>query len=137
KKLGEVPSDLCSDAEFIRRASLDITGTLPTASEVEKFLADSSPNKRSAKIDKLLKTPAYAAWWTTRLCDWTGNNDTKFNNFGVLRGANAGGGAAQEWYDWIYKRVADNMPYDQLIDGMVTAVSRLPGESYAEYCTVM
>jgi len=132
KKLGEVPSDLCTDGEFIRRVSLDITGTLPTAAEVEKFLADPSPNKRSAKIDELLKTPAYAAWWTTRLCDWTGNNDTKFNNFGVLRGS-----AAQEWYDWTFKRISENVAYDQIIDGMVTGVSRLPGESYAEYCTEM
>src|SRR5262245_49765283 len=137
KKLGEVPSDLCTDAEFLRRISLDMTGTLPTAADVEKFLADASPNKRSAKIDELLKTPAYAAWWTTRLCDWTGNNDTKFNAFGVLRPTNKFGGASQEWYDWFYKRIGDNMPYDQIIDGMVTGVSRLPGESYTDFCTVM
>ena len=85
KKLGVVPSDLCTDAEFLRRVSLDLAGTLPTAAEVEKFLADPSPNKRAEKIEQLLDTPAYAAWWTTRLCDWTGNNDTKFNNFGVSR----------------------------------------------------
>src|SRR5207237_3688332 len=81
KKLGEVPSDLATDAEFLRRLSLDLTGTLPTAAEVEQFITDSSPAKRSDKIEQLLKTPAYAAWWTTRFCDWTGNNDTKFNNF--------------------------------------------------------
>ena len=80
-----------------------------------------------------------AAWWTTRLCDWTGNNDTKFNNFGVLRGNgnSYSGGASQQWYDWIYKRVADNVSYDQLIDGLVTGESRLPNESYAEYCGAM
>jgi Protein of unknown function (DUF1549)/Protein of unknown function (DUF1553) len=132
RKLGEVPSDLCTDAEFLRRVSLDLTGTLPTAIEAEQFIADPSPTKRADKIEQLIKTPAYAAWWTTRLCDWTGNNDTKFNNFGVLRN-----GASQQWYDWIYKRVAENMPYDKLIDGMVTGVSRKPGESYAEYCAVM
>jgi hypothetical protein len=136
KKLGVVPSDLCTDAEFIRRVSLDLAGTLPTAAEVEKFLADPSPNKRAEKVEQLMDTPAYAAWWTTRLCDWTGNNDTKFNNFGVLRGQN-GGGATQQWYDWINKRVADNMPYDEIVAGMVTGVSRLPNESYAEYCQVM
>src|SRR5205823_3696042 len=56
----------------------------------------------------------------------------KFNQFGTLRG-----GASQQWYDWIYKRIADNTPYDQLIDGIVTGVSRKPDESYAEYCTAM
>jgi hypothetical protein len=132
KKLGEVPSDLCTDGEFLRRVSLDLTGTLPTAAEAERFIADTSPTKRADKIEQLLDTPAYAAWWTTRLCDWTGNNDTKFNNFGTLRN-----GASQQWYDWIYKRVADNMPYDQLVEGIVTGVSRVPGESYAEYSALM
>lgn len=137
KKLGVVPSELCTDAEFIRRVSLDLAGTLPTAAEVEKFLADPSPNKRAEKVEQLMDTPAYAAWWTTRLCDWTGNNDTKFNNFGVLAGQRNSNGASQQWYDWIYKRVAGNMPYDDLVAGMVAGVSRLPKESYAEYCQVM
>jgi hypothetical protein len=132
RKLGVVPSDLCTDAEFLRRVSLDLTGTLPTAAEVEQFLADASPNKRAAKIDELLERPAYAAWWTTRLCDWTGNNDTKFNGLGPFRQA-----AAQQWYDWIYDRVARNVPYDQIVEGIVTAVSRQPDESYIAYCTAM
>src|SRR5205085_6317802 len=132
KKLGVVQSELCTDAEFLRRVSLDLTGTLPTAAEVEAFLADTSATKRADKIEQLLKTPAYAAWWTTRFCDWTGNNDTKFGNFGTIRNA-----ASQQWYDWIYKRVVENMPYDKVIEGMVTGLSRMPGESYAEYCTVM
>jgi hypothetical protein len=137
KKLGVVPSDLCTDSEFLRRVSLDLTGTLPTAAEAEQFLKDPSPNKRAAKIDELLKTPAYAAWWATRFCDWGGNNDTKFNAFGVLRPVGRFGGAAQEWYDWVYKRIADNMPYDEIVSHMVTGVSRMPGETYAEYCATM
>lgn len=137
RKLGVVQSDVCTDAEFLRRVSLDLTATLPTAAEVEKFLADTSPNKRAEKVEELLKTPAYAAWWATRLCDWGGNNDTKFNNFGVLRPTPRFGGATQEWYEWVNKRVAENMPYDQVVARMVTGVSRLPGESYSEYCTAM
>ena len=132
KKLGVVQSDLCTDAEFLRRVSLDLTGTLPTAAEVEAFLADASPNKRAAKIEELLKTPAYAAWWTTRLCDWTGNNDTKLNQVGAARGA-----ASQQWYDWIYKRVSENVSYDKVVEGIVLATSRAPGESYTQYCEAM
>jgi hypothetical protein len=132
RKLGEVPAELSTDAEFLRRVTLDITGTLPTAAEVEQFLADDSQTKRADKIEQLLKTPAYAAWWTTRFCDWIGNNDTKFNNFGTLRN-----GAAQQSYDWIYKRVAENVPYDEIVAHIVTGVTRAPGESYAEYCERM
>jgi hypothetical protein len=134
KKLGVVPSDQCTDAEFLRRVSLDLTGTLPTAAEVEQFLADSCATKRADKIEQLLSTPAYAAWWTTRLCDYTGNNDQKLNQ-NQLGGAR--GLPTQQWYDWIYERVAANKPYDELIAGLVLATSRAPGESYTDYCTAM
>jgi hypothetical protein len=133
RKLGVVPSDTCTDAEFLRRVSLDLTGTLPTAAEVEQFLADSCQTKRADKIEQLLNSPAYVAWWTTRLCDWTGNNDTKLNQqIGGNRGA-----ASKHWYDWIYDRVAKNVPYDQLAEGLVTATSRMPGETYTQYCETM
>jgi hypothetical protein len=134
RKLGVVPSDLCTDAEFLRRVMLDLTGTLPTGPEVEAFLADESPTKRTDKIDELLDSPAYAAWWTTRLCDWTGNNDTRLNQnqIGGVRG-----GASQQWYDWIYERVSANKSYDQIVEGIVMGQSRAPGESYAEFCESM
>ncbi|ADB18931.1 protein of unknown function DUF1549 [Pirellula staleyi DSM 6068] len=132
RKLGVVPSDLASDADFLRRVSLDLTGTLPTAGEVEAFLADSSADKREKKINELLETPAYAAWWTTKLCDLTGNNDTKLNNVGV-----PGMNPAQEWYDWLYKRVAENESYDKIVEGIVLAKSRKEGQTYTEYCEEM
>jgi hypothetical protein len=132
RKLGVVPAELSGDAEFLRRVSLDMTGTLPSPGEVEAFLADKSPDKRARKIDQLLESPAYAAWWTTRLCDFTGNNDDLLNNVGIVRGR-----TSQEWYDWIYRRVADNVPYDELVAGIVTAVSRREGQSYTELCREM
>jgi hypothetical protein len=132
KKLGVVPSELSSDSEFIRRVFLDLTGTLPTAAEVEAFLNDASPSKRADKIQQLLNTPAYAAWWTTKFCDYTGNNDTKLNNVGGPRGA-----VSQWWYDWIYQRIERNEPYDKLAEGIVLAVSRSPDESYTQFCEAM
>ncbi|GIW93831.1 MAG: hypothetical protein KatS3mg110_1872 [Pirellulaceae bacterium] len=129
RKLGVVPSELCSDAEFLRRVSLDLTGTLPLAEEVEQFLADPSPDKRARKIDELLESPGYAAWWTTKLCDFTGNNETELVNVLPVRGA-----ASQAWYDWIFQRVKDNVPYDELVAGIVTATSRAGNESYYEFC---
>jgi hypothetical protein len=132
KKLGVVQADLCTDAEFLRRVSLDITGTLPTADEVRKFLADTSADKRKKKVDELLETPAYAAWWTTKLCDYTGNNDEKLNNVGPVRGR-----VVQDWWDWINKRVADNTPYDQLATGIILSTSREAGEDYLAYCKTL
>jgi hypothetical protein len=131
KQLGIVQSDVCSDADFLRRASLDITGSLPTPKEIEAFLADASSGKRERKIDELLESPAYAAWWTTRLCDWTGNNA---RNAGERQ---LGDQTARQWYEWIHRRVKENTPYDELVAGIVLAVSRKPGQSFDEYCKEM
>ena len=80
-KLRIIPSDICNDYDFIRRASLDVTGILPSPERVTQFVADRSPDKRATLIDDLLLEPGYAAWWATRLSDWTGNNEEQLNNF--------------------------------------------------------
>lgn len=136
QKLGVVPSEICSDAEFLRRVKLDLTGTLPTSSEVKAFLADKAKNKRAKLVDTLLETPAYAAWWATKLCDFTGNNDQQVNNvLPTMRGMRAP--ASQAWYDWIHRRVEENAPYDKLVEGIVTAQSIQPGQTYQDYCKSM
>lgn len=132
RTLGLVPSELCTDEEFLRRVSLDLTGTLPAPAEVEAFLADESTDKRERKIDELLDRPAYAAWWTTRLCDYTGNSPRTLNQTGL----NAND-SAREWYQWIEKRVRENLPYDELAAGLVLGVGRESGASYEEYCAEM
>ncbi len=129
KKLGVVQSDRCSDEEFLRRVSLDVTGALPTVHEIQQFVSNKSSDKRSQKIDELLERPGYTAWWTTKLCDYTGNSDDQLNNVTPVRQA-----ASQQWYDWIHARVEKNVPYDEIVEGLVMAVSRDPGESYEDYC---
>jgi hypothetical protein len=135
RKLGIVPSEVCTDAEFLRRASLDIAGTLPTPDEVTRFMADTNPGKRSAKIEELLKTPGYSAWWTTKLCDFTGNNPRTLNTGGVANYAQA---YSRHWYDWIHRRVADNEPYDKLAAEIILSSSRSkPDQSYKDFALEM
>ena len=134
RKLGIAPSELSTDAEFLRRVSLDLTGTLPAPDEVTAFLADQAPDRRARKVEELLARPAYAAWWTTRLCDWTGNSETT-GPLGGERGLN--GEKAKQWYQWIHRRVADNVPYDKLVEGIVLATSRPSDQSYEAYCAQM
>ena len=131
-KMGIKPSQITSDAEFFRRVSLDISGTLPTSSQVRSFLDDPSPDKRLKIIESLLSSPGYAALWATFLCDVTGNNNDQLRNFSI-----AADSPPQHWYQWIYDRVSRNVSYDEIVDGIVTAVSREPGESYREYCDAM
>jgi hypothetical protein len=135
RKLGIVPSEKCTDAEFLRRVSLDLAGTLPTPDQVTAFLSDKSPGKRAAKVEELLATPAYAAWWTTRLCDYTGNNPAALNNGGIRSMA---GTLSRQWYDWIYRRVAENVPYDTIVEGIVLATGRTkPDQTYEEFAAEM
>jgi hypothetical protein len=131
-KLGITPSAICTDSEFIRRVSLDITGTLPAAVDVRRFLESDDPNKRSQLIDDLLDAPGYAAWWATRMADWTGNSDEQLNNALPVRSA-----PSRLWYEWLRVRFDDNVPYDKIVEGIVTAESRQDGESYMDYCESM
>ncbi|MES2788722.1 MAG: DUF1549 and DUF1553 domain-containing protein [Planctomycetota bacterium] len=133
KTLGVVQSELSTDAEFLRRVSLDMTGTLPAPAEVESFLADTSADKRAKKIDELLERPAYSAWWATRMSDILGNNPVNFldNNNGT------GQRSATLWFTWLEKRLHDNMPYDKIIEGMMVANSRKAGQSYDDYLAEM
>ncbi|KAA5544701.1 DUF1549 domain-containing protein [Roseiconus nitratireducens] len=131
-KLGIIPSARCTDAEFIRRVSLDITGILPSGEEVREFLADESPTKRTELVDRLLESPAYAAWWATRMSDWTGNNAEQMNNVLPVRNV-----STRLWFEWLRTRLEANVPYDQIIEGIVTAETRQEGESYLEYCEEM
>jgi hypothetical protein len=72
RSLGVTPSRPASDAEFLRRVTLDVIGTLPSPQEVRAFLCDGAADKRSRKIDKLLAHPMHAALWATRYLNITG-----------------------------------------------------------------
>ena len=132
EQLAIQPAELSDDAMFLRRVCLDITGTLPSPDEIREFLGDENPNKRRVKIDQLLETPAYAAWWTTFFCDMTENNSRQLRD--VFNDVNA---VSKQWYSWIYKRVENNVGYDEMVEGIVLGTSRREGEGYTEYCERM
>ena len=119
RRLNIVPSDLSGDAEFLRRVTIDTIGALPTPEEVRDFLADKRPDKRARKIDELLAHPLHAALWATKFCDITGNNTDALENPQQRRPK-----LSQMWHDWFRKRVADNMPYDEIVRGVLSATSR-------------
>jgi hypothetical protein len=130
RKVGLVPSELCTDAEFLRRVSLDVTGTLPTPAEIEAFLADPSPEKRERKIDELLDSPAYSAWWATRLGDLMGNAE---ENLPVGGEQGLRQEKSAQWYDWLERRLRENAAYYEIVGRVVLAVSRPPGQSLDDY----
>lgn len=119
RRLNMVPSQLAGDEEFLRRLTLDTIGCLPSPDDVRQFVADKAPDKRAKKIDEMLAHPMHAALWATKFCDITGNNTDALENPVPLKPKRS-----QMWHDWFRKRVAENMPYDQIIEGVLCATSR-------------
>jgi hypothetical protein len=129
KRLNIVPSDLAGDNEFLRRVTIDTVGSLPSPQEVRDFLADTKPDKRARKIDELLADPRHASLWATKMCDVTGNNTDLLENPQQRRPK-----LSQMWHDWFKKRFTDNMPYDEMVHGVLCATSRdaLSPEDYVK-----
>ncbi|MBI5397121.1 MAG: DUF1553 domain-containing protein [Verrucomicrobia bacterium] len=105
---------LCSDAVFVRRAYLDVIGTLPTAKEVREFLQDpDTKNKRRLLIDRLLEREEYADYWAMRWGD-------------ILRikaefPVNLWPNAAQAYHRWVRACLVENEPYDKFVREMLTS----------------
>ena len=76
RRVGLLPSELCTDAEFLRRAYLDAIGTLPKPEEIRAFLADTDPDKRKRLIQTLVERPEYVDWWTLKWADILRDNGT-------------------------------------------------------------
>ncbi len=110
RELRIAPSAQAGDAEFIRRAFLDATGTLPTVAEVTSFVADRTPGKRAALIDQLLTRPEFVDYWTNR------HADTLLVSSRLLRE-----NAMWSFYNWIRESVRTNKPYDRMVREIVTA----------------
>jgi hypothetical protein len=104
------PSPLCTDNEFIRRAYLDAAGILPTPAEVEKFLADRRPDKRSRLIDALLERPEFVDYWAYKWSDVLLVSSRKLPQ-----------PAMWAFYQYIRQSVADNKPWDQFARDILTA----------------
>ncbi len=65
-----IAASLADDAEFLRRVSLDLVGTIPTVEEARAFLADPDPNKRTTLVDRLLADPRHARHFANWLDNW-------------------------------------------------------------------
>ncbi len=104
RKLGIIPSPLCSDAVFLRRAYLDVIGTLPTLGEAREFLDDRRPDKRQRLVERLLARPEYADYWAMR---WSDLLRVKAE-FPINLWPNA----AQAYHHWIVQALRENRPAD-------------------------
>lgn len=105
-------SDLADDSEFLRRATLDITGQIPTADDARAFLMNNDPDKRRKKIDELLESPLYAEHWAFT---WSQRL------LGGSRLLQINGGRAGSYKQWFREAFANNMPYNKYVHEIVAA----------------
>lgn len=110
KQMGLLPSARCSDAEFIRRAYLDVLGVLPTPEEVRAFLASQEPDKRAKLVDAVLNRPEYVDYWTLKWGDLLRNNSDKVQPKGMW-----------SFYNWLRASFRENKPMDQFARELITA----------------
>jgi hypothetical protein len=112
KQMKILPSELCTDVEFLRRVYLDLTGLAPTPSDIRAFMADARPSKvkREAVIDKLIGSPDYVEYWTNKWADLLQVNRKFLGEKGALSLRN-----------WIRQALSSNMPYDQFAHSVLTA----------------
>jgi hypothetical protein len=112
KKIRITPSEVADDATFVRRVTLDITGTMPTPEEVRAFLADKDAKKREKKVDDLLKRPEFTEMWVMKFAELlqirTDNNQFQYKS-------------ALQYYDWLKDQFAKNVPMDKLTQDLLTA----------------
>jgi hypothetical protein len=112
KELGIAPSGPCTDEQFIRRAYLDITGTLPPAEAVLKFAADTDPAKRDKLVDLLVEAPGYAYLFANKWAD-------------VLRVKRRGqpdrASGTFAFHTWIKESLAADKPYDEFVREILCA----------------
>lgn len=104
-------SELCDDATFLRRVTLDLTGRLPTLDETRQFLADSSSEKRNRTIDALIECEDYAEYFANKWMMILRNHREKPSQ-------QAGTFA---FYRWIRQSITENRPYDQFVREILTA----------------
>ena len=112
QRLHLLPSELTTDAEFLRRVSLDLTGLPPAPEEVRAFVNDKTENrkKRTAVIDKLMARPEFVNHWSVKWGDLLQVNRTKLGDKGMWA-----------FRDWIREALAENKPYDKMVRELVTA----------------
>ena len=121
KREGLTPSKQTSDAAFLRRIHLDMTGVIPTPEQVTEFLDDSAPNKRSRKIDELIKSKQSVEYWTGIWVNWLigrrGDGDDQ--RIGLAK--------------WVKKSLRTNMPYNMFVKELVAAEGELRDNDAGNY----
>ncbi len=110
KQMTILPSELSTDAEFVRRAYLDSCGRMPTAAEAKAFLVDKDANKRTVLIGKLVALPEFADFWALKWADVLRSSRKTIQ----LKGSYA-------FQQWLRDRISQNVGIDAIVKELLTS----------------
>ena len=113
RNLRMIPSEVCDDPTFLRRAYIDITGTLPTTEEVRKFVADQDAAKRDKKVDELLGRKEFVDLWALKWSELL-QIRTDNQNQGSYK-------ATLSYYTWLRAQLEKNVPINQIARELISA----------------
>lgn len=124
RQLRVPPVALCGDATFLRRATVQLAGRLPTTDEVREFLASSSQDKREQLVARLLGSEDYADHFAQKWCDILrikrrGQKDRMYGTTAFHR--------------WVRNALAANLPYDQFVREIITATGNVSVNPTAQW----
>ncbi len=105
------PSEICSDEVFLRRATLDITGLLPTEEEFHAFMGDSDPNKRSQLVDRLLERKEFSEIWAMKWSEILMLKSTQQVSYKSV----------YLYYNWLTDKISNNVPLDKMVQELLSA----------------
>jgi hypothetical protein len=111
KKLRIVPSGICSDEAFLRRAYIDIIGVLPTVEEYHRFMESKSADRRERLVDELLSRKEFVELWVLKWAEL----------LQIRSSLQVSYKAALLYYDWLQDKIAKNVPMDQMVQELLAA----------------
>ncbi|KAA3607966.1 MAG: DUF1553 domain-containing protein [Planctomycetota bacterium] len=124
KRVRVQAGDLCTDAEFLRRIYLDLTGRPPTVTQTRTFLLDrrKSRIKREELIDRLIGSAEFVEYWTHKWSDMLQVNRKYLGEEG-----------ARKFQQWIQEQIASNRPYDRFVQDVLGASGSTAAQPAASY----
>lgn len=106
RKLRILPSEVCSDEEYLRRVFVDITGTMPTVEDHDLFVADVDPLKREKLVDQLLQRKEFVDIWVMKWAE-------------LLQVRTIANRVEKKpmlaYYNWLKEKIASNTPTDKMV----------------------
>ena len=133
KKLAELripPSPGVDDRSFVRRAFLDVIGTLPTPAEVDTFVADAAPDKRERLADALLARPEWLDFWALQLADILQNRRERDHDVRGVKGV-------RSFHGWLRGQLAEGKSWADISRSVLLAKGDVIAQPAVGYFTTV